>query len=140
MRDLLLRRFGADGFEYIYHIDQADSSDRVLCMHSDQDVQFDEEFYKHLVRAEPPGLVAVLRLIRSTGVDLGLGFHDLGVLCAKRTNMLAYSSPIIKGSRAFTVVRGGAVRTLRRLPARQGWSSQAENATPDRLEHARSQY
>jgi hypothetical protein len=48
VRDLVLQHFGPDRFHYIYHIDQADSSDRVLCLGSDNDVQFDEEFYKHL--------------------------------------------------------------------------------------------
>ena len=48
VRDLVLRSFGPDRFHYIYHIDQADSSDRVLSVNSDNDVQFDEEFYKFL--------------------------------------------------------------------------------------------
>ena len=48
VRDLVLRHFGPDRFAFIYHIDQADSSDRVLFMDSDTDVQYDEEFYKHL--------------------------------------------------------------------------------------------
>ena len=33
------------------------------------------------------------------GVFLGLGFHNLRVLCAKRTDILAYFAPIIKDSR-----------------------------------------
>ena len=48
VRDLVLQHFGPDRFHYVYHIDQADSSDRVLSGDSDNDVQFDEEFYKHL--------------------------------------------------------------------------------------------
>mmetsp|Transcript_51013 Transcript_51013/g.100982 ORF Transcript_51013/g.100982 Transcript_51013/m.100982 type:complete len:1121 (-) Transcript_51013:405-3767(-) len=35
-------------FEYIYHVDQADGGDRVLCVESDSDVPFDEEFYKYM--------------------------------------------------------------------------------------------
>eukprot|EP00746_Dinoflagellata_sp_MGD_P124033 gnl/MRDRNA2_/MRDRNA2_58642_c0_seq1.p1 gnl/MRDRNA2_/MRDRNA2_58642_c0~~gnl/MRDRNA2_/MRDRNA2_58642_c0_seq1.p1 ORF type:complete len:1612 (+),score=292.79 gnl/MRDRNA2_/MRDRNA2_58642_c0_seq1:504-4838(+) len=50
VRDLVVRHFGPDHFHFIYHIDQADSSDRVLCINSDNDVQFDEEFYKHLCK------------------------------------------------------------------------------------------
>lgn len=41
---------GADGFQFIYHINQADGGDRVLAMHSDNDVQFDEEFFKHMCK------------------------------------------------------------------------------------------
>ena len=47
IRDLV-RHFGPNQFHYIYHIDQVDSSDRVLSLTSDNDVQFDEEFYKNL--------------------------------------------------------------------------------------------
>ena len=50
VRDLLVRHFGADRFHFLYHIDQADGADRVLYMDSDNDVQFDEEFYKHLCK------------------------------------------------------------------------------------------
>ena len=50
VRDLVLRFFGPDHFHYIYHIGQSDSSDRVLSVNSDNDVQFDEEFYKFLVK------------------------------------------------------------------------------------------
>ena len=50
VRDLVLQRFGPDRFHYVYHIDQADGSDRVLSINSDNDVQFDEEFYKHLCK------------------------------------------------------------------------------------------
>ena len=50
VRDLVRRHFGPDRFHYIYHIDQADSHDRVLSVNSDNDVQFDEEFYKFLCK------------------------------------------------------------------------------------------
>jgi len=50
VRDLVRSHFGPDRFHYIYHIDQTDSSDRMLCINSDNDVQFDEEFYKHLCK------------------------------------------------------------------------------------------
>ena len=56
VRDLLLRHFGPDRFHYIYHIDQTDASDRVLCIDSDSDVQFDEEFYKFLCKTYGPQL------------------------------------------------------------------------------------
>ena len=48
VRDLIKKHFGADRFHYVYHIDQTDSSDRVLSMNSDNDVRYDEEFYKRL--------------------------------------------------------------------------------------------
>jgi hypothetical protein len=50
VRDLIKSIFGPDRFHYVYHIDQADNSDRVLCINSDNDVQFDEEFYKHMCK------------------------------------------------------------------------------------------
>lgn len=50
VRDLVLRQFGPDRFHYVYHIDQVDGSDRVLCVNSNSDVQFDEEFYKFLCK------------------------------------------------------------------------------------------
>ena len=50
VRDLVLRFFGPDKFHYVYHIGKADSTDRVLSVNSDNDVQFDEEFYKFLVK------------------------------------------------------------------------------------------
>ena len=37
---------------------------------------------------------------------LGLEFHDFWVLCAKRTNILAYFVPISKDSRVLTVIWG----------------------------------
>ena len=48
VRDLIRRKFGPDRFHYVYHIDQADNSDRVLCMRSENDVLYDEEFYRWL--------------------------------------------------------------------------------------------
>lgn len=50
VRSLILKQFGADCFHYIYHIDQTDGSDRVLCIKTQNDVAFDEEFYKYLCR------------------------------------------------------------------------------------------
>ena len=56
VRDLVLQHFGADRFHYIYHVDQTDGGDRVLHLDSDNDVQFDEEFYNcaHLPSPMPP--------------------------------------------------------------------------------------
>lgn len=51
VRSLILEHFGPDCFHYIYHIDQSDGSDRMLCIKSKNDVTFDEEFYKHLCRS-----------------------------------------------------------------------------------------
>eukprot|EP00931_Biecheleriopsis_adriatica_P048723 TRINITY_DN28156_c0_g1_i1.p1 TRINITY_DN28156_c0_g1~~TRINITY_DN28156_c0_g1_i1.p1 ORF type:complete len:2295 (-),score=500.02 TRINITY_DN28156_c0_g1_i1:122-7006(-) len=51
VRDLVLSYFGPDRFHYVYHIDQSDGADRVLYLNSDNDVQFDEEFYKHLCKS-----------------------------------------------------------------------------------------
>lgn len=48
VRDLIRKHFGTDHFHYIYHIGQADSSDRVLSINSDNDVQYDEDFYRYL--------------------------------------------------------------------------------------------
>jgi len=48
VRDQIKSYFGPDRFHYVYHIDQADNSDRVLFVNSDNDVQFDEEFYKYM--------------------------------------------------------------------------------------------
>eukprot|EP00535_Pseudo-nitzschia_heimii_P012412 CAMPEP_0197198710 /NCGR_PEP_ID=MMETSP1423-20130617/33509_1 /TAXON_ID=476441 /ORGANISM="Pseudo-nitzschia heimii, Strain UNC1101" /LENGTH=1031 /DNA_ID=CAMNT_0042652545 /DNA_START=1648 /DNA_END=4743 /DNA_ORIENTATION=- len=42
------KHYGPDRFHYLYHIDQSDNSDRVLCIKTGNDVQYDEEFYKHL--------------------------------------------------------------------------------------------
>lgn len=51
VRTLILKYFGPDYFHYIYHIDQSDGSDRMLCIKSNNDVTFDEEFYKFLCRS-----------------------------------------------------------------------------------------
>ena len=51
VRTLILKYFGPDCFHYIYHIDQSDGSDRMLCIKSKNDVTFDEEFYKFLCRS-----------------------------------------------------------------------------------------
>lgn len=51
VRSLILKHFGPDCFHYIYHIDQSDGSDRMLCIKSKNDVTFDEEFYKFLCRS-----------------------------------------------------------------------------------------
>ena len=48
VRDLIRRHFGPDHFHFVYHIGQADSSDRVLSINSDNDVQYDEDFYRYL--------------------------------------------------------------------------------------------
>lgn len=42
--------FGPDSFHYLYHIDQSDNSDRVLCLETGNDIQYDEEFYKYLCK------------------------------------------------------------------------------------------
>ena len=44
------KHYGPDRFHYLYHIDQSDNSDRVLCIKTGNDVQYDEEFYKHLCK------------------------------------------------------------------------------------------
>lgn len=51
VRSLILKHFGPDCFHYIYHIDQTDGSDRMLCIKSQNDVNFDEENYKYLCRS-----------------------------------------------------------------------------------------
>ena len=51
VRDLVLQHFGPDRFQYIYHIDQTDESDRIFYLNSDNDVPFDEEFYKYLCKS-----------------------------------------------------------------------------------------
>jgi len=51
VRSLILKHFGPDCFHYIYHIDQTDGSDRMLCIKSKNDVTYDEEFYKFLCRS-----------------------------------------------------------------------------------------
>ena len=44
------KHFGPDKFHYLYHIDQTDNSDRVLCLKTGNDIQYDEEFYKYLCK------------------------------------------------------------------------------------------
>ena len=51
VRDVIKKHFGAEKFDYVYHIDQADNSDRVLCLKSGNDIQYDEEFYKYLCKS-----------------------------------------------------------------------------------------
>lgn len=51
VRSLVLEHFGPDCFHYIYHIDQSDGSDRMLCIKSKNDVTFDEEFYRDLCKS-----------------------------------------------------------------------------------------
>jgi hypothetical protein len=46
IRTMLLDQFGLNGFHYVYHIDQTDNSDRVLCLETANDSCFDEEWYK----------------------------------------------------------------------------------------------
>eukprot|EP00980_Cylindrotheca_fusiformis_P003809 scaffold839_cov138-Cylindrotheca_fusiformis.AAC.4 len=48
VRNLILQHFGPDRFKYIYHIDPADNRDRVLFIESENDAQYDEEFYNHM--------------------------------------------------------------------------------------------
>lgn len=50
IRDLIKKHFGPSKFHYLYHIDAATNSDRVLCMKSDNDVQYDGEFYSFLLK------------------------------------------------------------------------------------------
>ena len=45
-----------------------------------------------------------------------MGFHNFKGLCAKRTNILAYLSPIINDSRVLTAIRDRAVYTAIALP------------------------
>jgi hypothetical protein len=56
VRNLILRRFGPDRFKYIYHIDPADNRDRVLCIQSENDAQYDEEFYNHMCNTYDAGM------------------------------------------------------------------------------------
>lgn len=53
---LIKKHFGPDRFLYVYHIDTNDNSDRILCLKSDNDVQYDEEFYKYLCKTYDAGL------------------------------------------------------------------------------------
>jgi len=56
VRDQVLKRYDRNRFHYVYHIDQSDGSDRVLAVDSDNDVQFDDEFYKFLCSTYGAGL------------------------------------------------------------------------------------
>ena len=56
VRDVVRRTFGTERFHYIYHIDQTDGGDRVLYLNSDNDVQFDDEFYKFLCKTHGASL------------------------------------------------------------------------------------
>lgn len=56
IRDLVLERFGAERFAYLYHINQTDGGDRILHLLSGNDVQFDEEFYNHLCKTHGTAL------------------------------------------------------------------------------------
>jgi len=56
VRNLIKKHFGPDRFHYVYHIDQTDSSDRILSMNSDNDVRYDEEFYKRCCTTYGEGL------------------------------------------------------------------------------------
>lgn len=56
VRNLILKHFGPDRFKYIYHIDPADNRDRVLCIQSENDSQYDEEFYNHMCNTYDAGL------------------------------------------------------------------------------------
>ncbi len=47
VRNLLVKHFGQEHFQYIYHIDQVDNSDRILSISSENDVQYNEEFYRN---------------------------------------------------------------------------------------------
>lgn len=49
VRDLLKKQFGTR-FQYLYHIDPATSGNRVLCLTSGNDIQYDEEFYRYLCK------------------------------------------------------------------------------------------
>ena len=58
---------------------------------------FDSSIYALGFTRDPQPRISIT-LITGTGVYLGLGFHNFRVLCAKRTHILAYLSPIIKDS------------------------------------------
>mmetsp|Transcript_31959 Transcript_31959/g.48617 ORF Transcript_31959/g.48617 Transcript_31959/m.48617 type:complete len:1929 (-) Transcript_31959:223-6009(-) len=48
VRDLIKKHFGSERFKFVYHIDPADNRDRVLCINSENDAQYDEEFYNYM--------------------------------------------------------------------------------------------
>lgn len=51
VRDILkAQNFKFEKYKYLYHIDQKDGSDRILFLDSDNDVPFDQEFYKTLCK------------------------------------------------------------------------------------------
>lgn len=56
VRNLLIKHFGEDCFHYIYHIDQVDNSDRVLSITSENDIQYNEEFYRNACKVYGKGL------------------------------------------------------------------------------------
>lgn len=59
VKDILLRYNQINKnsqFKYIYHIDQKDGSDRILFLESDNEVPFDQEFYKNLCNNYDKGL------------------------------------------------------------------------------------
>lgn len=45
---IIRQHFGPDKFHYVYHIDQTDGSDRVLCLDSENDTPYDAEFFKFM--------------------------------------------------------------------------------------------
>lgn len=51
VRDLIKKHFGSERFKFLYHIDPADNRDRVLCINSENDAQYDEEFYNYMCNA-----------------------------------------------------------------------------------------
>ena len=81
VRSLVIKHFGPDCFHYIYHIDQTDGSDRMLCIRTNNDVAFDEEFYKHLCRTYTKSLSSKIfffidnRNYIGKDVPYQLGYH-----------------------------------------------------------------
>lgn len=75
VRDLIKKHFGPDRFLYVYHIDQADNSDRVLCVNSDNDVQYDEEFYKYLCQTYGAGMREKIFFFVDNRNVIGKGMH-----------------------------------------------------------------
>ena len=62
----------------------------------------------HPLRPCPPSSYPRVRLIRSTGVVLGLYLHNIKVLYAKRTGFVACLSPKSNASRLLSVSRPGS--------------------------------
>ena len=54
--NLIRKLYGSDQFHYLYHISQSDNSHRVLCIKTDNDIQYDEEFYNFLCKKYDAGL------------------------------------------------------------------------------------